>query len=271
MEDQKQPRKVKTRVDSKPKVRKIKVPTATGQEAIDAKIEEWHNSKSKQPLHEFLGMTEEAYKNWLTGKLPTPEGESAGEATKIGESTENKDHIHPELGEIDIPKDFTYDEVLFQSRFEQLKEFGVTKLEDGNLSYEDETISPRQLMYNNQNPTDWELLLNQFRSAAFDKLTPQQQMDKAIDLALTRIKWTRTVLIKGKFPKKGFTFFLARWSGGQKHQAVLRNGRKVGTQMVPIKNEAWYEVSLAEIERLGADKIQRHMTGELIKQGAIKP
>ena len=261
MEDQKQPRKVKTRVDSKPKIRKVKVPTATGQEVID--------ERGKV-------LTEEAWNDGLkklvecsTDKLPTSEAEVAGEAAKFVERDEFQ--TANQGGLPTAPEDFVYDEELFQARFEQLKEFGVTMLESGDLLYEDETISPKQLMFNNQNPTDWEALLNQFRTAAFDKLTPQQQMDKAIDLALTRVKWSRTGLIKGRFPKKGFIFFLARWSGGSKHQPVLRNGRKVGTQMVPIKNEAWYEVSVAEIERLGEDKIQRHMTGELIKQGAIKP
>jgi hypothetical protein len=35
------------------------------EEAIDKKIEEWHNSNSDLPLHEYLGWTEEKYKKWL--------------------------------------------------------------------------------------------------------------------------------------------------------------------------------------------------------------
>lgn len=40
------------------------------EENIDELIETWHNGDSKQPLHEFLGLTFEQYSHWVqTGKF----------------------------------------------------------------------------------------------------------------------------------------------------------------------------------------------------------
>ena len=39
-------------------------------EDINNYIDDWHNSNSNKKLHEFLGLTEKQYKNWVeTGKL----------------------------------------------------------------------------------------------------------------------------------------------------------------------------------------------------------
>jgi hypothetical protein len=39
---------------------------------IDDRIDEWHRSNSKQPLHEFLGVAEEEYAAWVVnGSTPS--------------------------------------------------------------------------------------------------------------------------------------------------------------------------------------------------------
>jgi len=44
------------------------------QEEMDNKIDEWHKGGSGIPLHEFLGLTLEEYKNWIEkGILPDTE------------------------------------------------------------------------------------------------------------------------------------------------------------------------------------------------------
>ena len=49
-------------------MRKLKVT----KENIHDLIEQWHESDSKQELHEFLGLTFEQYKRWVeTDELPT--------------------------------------------------------------------------------------------------------------------------------------------------------------------------------------------------------
>lgn len=40
---------------------------------IDDRIDEWHRSNSKQPLHEFLGMSAEEYAAWVVGGSNPPE------------------------------------------------------------------------------------------------------------------------------------------------------------------------------------------------------
>jgi hypothetical protein len=35
--------------------------------ALEAKVKEWHESDSTLPLHEYLGMTEQGYADWVTG------------------------------------------------------------------------------------------------------------------------------------------------------------------------------------------------------------
>ena len=39
-------------------------------EDIDDRIDAWHRGNSKQPLHEFLGMSEEEYAAWVVGTPP---------------------------------------------------------------------------------------------------------------------------------------------------------------------------------------------------------
>lgn len=46
----------------------------TTKENIDDLIDHWHESKSSQKLHEFLGLTWEEYKRYVeTDKLPDEE------------------------------------------------------------------------------------------------------------------------------------------------------------------------------------------------------
>jgi hypothetical protein len=40
---------------------------------LDDRIDAWHRSDSKQPLHEFLGMTEAQYAAWVVNGTPPPE------------------------------------------------------------------------------------------------------------------------------------------------------------------------------------------------------
>jgi hypothetical protein len=40
----------------------------TAAKELSERIDEWHNSKSDLPLHEYLGMTFQEYSNWVTGK-----------------------------------------------------------------------------------------------------------------------------------------------------------------------------------------------------------
>jgi len=53
--------------------------TLMSDEEIDRLIAEWHDGDSPLPLHEYLGMTWDAYAAWVAGKpIATPLNDGEG-------------------------------------------------------------------------------------------------------------------------------------------------------------------------------------------------
>lgn len=270
-------KKTKTKAPIVPKVRKSK---DAGKTAIIDQRNEDLNTFGGVNIHE-LQATEGMSINEINDRISKSKPKSAGKARKIDEATKEAYPANVEGSDefktanqgalnIEVPADFVFDEVKFIERWDKLKEHGVIMLENGNLSYEDEIITPRELMFS-VNDVDFEKVLNNFRALEFDKLSDEAKQDMAIDIAMARITWTRTSLRGRKFARKGHVFYVARWFNGTVPLHTTKNGKIISTRQVPNKREAWFEADLSKVEKHGEITIKRHMVGGLIKQGEIAP